>query len=202
MKLRPIKENVVKDIRNALVEKNDIALPLECVGFHEPSAPMADDKAVLFAQRYLQLGGELRYCTDEKEILQHLQEIQATHGNCAVGCCTDNLTAFLSQVGLQDTFPAEAGGEYKMGVLLSDGLVADSAGMVLTNKQNFGTAFVSLPSVTVVMAFTSQVVGNWEELVNRMKENFKTFPTQMVCLHPDDQMAAGTRLYLLLVEDL
>lgn len=194
MKEQKTKETIIKNIREALLERNTVETVEDPVG----AVPPDDfDRPVAFAKRYIGLGGTLDYSSNESEIKQYIERIRTQCGNAVIGCSNENLTAFVSHLGVTDVFAAKPEKRYTLGILLCECLLADSGSIVFSDKLGYGTVFPTLPRDTVVLAFTSQVVDNWNEATVRIRENNKTYPRELTLLPPQN----SKQIHLLLVED-
>lgn len=200
---RPSKEDIMKAIREALMDKNTIDGREPESGKGTTFRMPEEDMVISFARQFTDRGGTMYYCGDEEEILQRLVDIQSAHGNAVYGCCNENLAQFLNHMGIGDAFAATPEKEYYLGAMLCDGLEAWNGNIVLSDKQGLGTAFASLPAVTVVLAFTSQIEPDWESLDSRLKDTYPTFPEQLLFVDPacDDIQSRNLELILLLVDD-
>lgn len=162
-----------------------------------------DDLVTNFAKRYSEKGGTMYYCTSESEINDRLRAIQNAHGSPVLGCCNDNIVKFLNALGIEGARSAEAETEYKMGVLLCEGLEAWNGGIVLSDNLGFGTKFPTFPMVSVVIAFTSQVVQDWETLYDKMESARKQTSIATTIITPELKCfsSGAYKLYLILIED-
>lgn len=199
MKEQKIKETIIKDVREALLTKNEMEdLPLPT----DSSLPQSNDPIVDFASRFVEQGGTMYYCADQSQIGQRFLEIVNRYGeNDPIGCCNKNLTTFLQSLGLSQAVVATPDQQYGIGALLCEGLTSDNGSVIITDKQGFGVSMPYLPQVSILVAFTSQVLPNWDAVVNRLKEIYKTFPNQTWVIRPDEKTRQLTNLYLVLIDD-
>ena len=198
MKHPPIKDNMINDIRKALLEKNDIEMPAKCTADEIPN----DDPVILFTQKYTEQGGLMYYSTTEEEIMQQVRKVQMKYGDASIGCCNKNLTEFLRHLGIENVGTASRNYTYRIGALLCEGLIAENGSLAFSSTQNFGSLFPTLPEVTLAIAFTAQVMPTWETLVNRIKDSNTPFPSELVQMLPGAASSQVTNLHLLLIEDL
>lgn len=200
MKEQTIKEAIIKEIRQALLEKNDIeniSAPTELNVASQPTAADAD-LAIAFVKQFSQQGGTLYYCTTEEEIGEQLRHIQQQHNNAVIGCCNNNLSGFIQHLNIDNVCTATAEKQYSLGALLCESLMAEDGGIIISDKQGFGTSMPTLPPVTILIAFTSQTVNGWETAMARLKETYKAIPNQVLVLQPGQ---TDIKLYLILVDD-
>lgn len=161
-----------------------------------------DDAVVGFVSRFTKAGGKLFYCVDEQSVSNALWDIQKSTACKTLGCCNDNMVSFVSNLGIQGAQKATPDADYHVGLLLSEGLIAWNASVVLSDALGFGSQFLTFPLVTVVVAFTSQVVNDWESLYLKLAANKKMPATTIVSPATNCFATGANKLYLILLEDL
>lgn len=186
-------------LHNVMTDRNEAEQPLTM-----PATPVVvdTDKAVAFAQRYTARGGTMYYCTSEPEICQQISRIRQQMAEGPIYCCNENLTAFLTQLNVADAVLASPAARMDVGVLLGDGLMADSGEIVLTSCQGLGTNFPTLPRVCIILSFTSQVVADQRAAMDRLMQMYKQYPADVYVLEPR-QAGQGREvdIHLILIED-
>ncbi len=192
------KEVIIKDIRGSLMKKNNLTQPSESI--EAPNIEI-NDPAVTFARQYTQRGGIMYFCASEQEITSQMKQLAITLGGGTWGCCSDNLTAFLTQMGIGNVATAQCSTDYEIGVLLCDALTANDGGVVLTEHQGLGSNFNALPKKTIVLAFTSQAVMSHEAAINRLQSVYPVFPSEVAILEPRNGWNQETEMHLVLIED-
>ncbi|MCR4815555.1 MAG: lactate utilization protein [Bacteroidales bacterium] len=204
MKDNRLKEQVMKDIREALIDKNEIT---------DRDAPSTnsgtfimddnDDLSVLFAKKFTQAGGTLHYCYTEADIKKRILEIQSRYSNVAIGCASENLTTFLQHLNIDNCCSCNPSQRYPLGATLCEALLAWQGSIVISSNLGLGTTIPALPDATIVLAFTSQVVPDWEEANQRIKQLYPSYPEQIIITNPASYAyRKGTqKLYLILIED-
>ena len=162
--------------------------------------PAEEDLAVLFTQTYHKHGAAISYCINEEQIAERLIALRASADNPLMGCSNKNVVSFLQSLGIADAEVAQPGQQYRMGVMLCESLLADNGSVVLSDRLGFGTAFPRLPQTTILVAFTSQVVADWEEAVARLKASDKEMPRNLTKITPSSADRQHD-LHLILIED-
>lgn len=180
------------------MNKNSLTPPSECI---EQCSSVINDPAVAFAQQYTQRGGIMYFCASEQEITSLMKQLAVTLGGSTWGCCSENLTAFLTQMGIGNVATASSSTDYEIGVILCDALTANDGGVVLTEHQGLGSSFNALPKKTIVLAFTSQAVMNHEAAINRLQSVYPVFPSEVAILEPRKGWNRETEMHLVLIED-
>jgi len=194
-------DRVLKNVREALIDRNDVA---DCdIAAAEADGTTPEDLSVAFAQSFTQSGGTMYYCLNEQDIRQRLEEIQRHHDDIVLGCASENLTSFLGHIGMQNCCTCDPTKRYPLGATLCEALIAWNGGIVISSNLGLGNKIPALPETTIVLAFTSQVVANWEAANERLKGLYKEYPEQIIVTSPNSYAyrRGMQKLYLLLIED-
>lgn len=204
MKDNKLKERVFKDIREALINRNDIA---DC-GFSATVGstfinPTDDDLSVVFANSFSRAGGTLYYCFNEGDIQKRIEEIQHRHGDITIGCASENLTGFLGHLNVTNCCTCDPTVRYPLGATLCEALIAWQGSIVISSNLGLGSTIPALSETTIVLAFTSQVVSDWEAANERLKLLYPHYPDQIMVTHPSSYAFRKglQKLYLILIED-
>ena len=204
MKDNRLKEQVFKDLREALIDRNDVG-DSDTQGTMESIFPIAEgeDPSVVFAQNFTRAGGTMFYCYNEGDIKERLLEIQHRHDDIIIGCASENLTSFLGHLGVENRCTCDLTKRYPLGATLCEALIAWQGSVVISSNLGLGTTIPSLPETTVVLAFTSQVVDDWEAANERLKQLYPQYPDQLIVTNPRAYAyrKGMQKLYLILIED-
>ncbi len=204
MKDNRLKEQVLKDIREAMIDKNVIA---DC---DVPSTPGStflhagdDDLSVVFAKKFTSAGGKLHYCYNEADIRKRIIEIQQQYNNVAIGCASENLTTFLGHLNVENCCTCDLSHRYPLGAILCEALIAWQGSIVISSNLGLGITVPALPEATIVLAFTSQVVTDWEIANQRIKQLYPEYPEQVIITNPASYAyrKGMQKIYLILIED-
>ena len=204
MKDNRLKEQVLKDIREALMNKNTVG---DCeIASTDGSTFIdagCDDLSVLFAQNFTQRGGTMYYCYNEEDIHARIKEIQKKHGDMVIGCASENLTSFLGHLNIENRCTCEPNMHYPLGATLCEALIAWQGGIVISSNQGLGVTMSTLPEALVVLTFTSQVVTDWEQANERLKSLYNEYPESLIVTNPGSYACRKglNKLYLILIED-
>lgn len=200
--MTPSREQIIQDIRSAIRQKNEIGTTDAFLEEQQRQEQISqrDDLAVIFAQRYIQQGGSLAYCSNTPEIADKINELRGMLCNPTLACANANVVSFIKSLGIEDVCLGQNDTEYRMGVLLCAGMLADTGNVVLSDKLGYTTIFPSLPKCTILIAFTSQVINDWEECVGRIRESDKK-PPRNLCVIPTQDNLRKQKIHLILVED-
>ena len=204
MKDNLVKEKVMKDIRDAVRNKNVTAdCEVSAADGNTFIDPEGEDLSVLFAQNFTQRGGTMYYCHNEQDIAARLREIQQRHGDVTIGCASENLTGFLGHLDIDNCCTCDLSMHYPLGATLCEALLAWQGSIVISSNQGLGTTVPALSEATVVLAFTSQAVPDWEVANERIRLLYPTFPEQLLVTNPGSYAyrKGQQKIYLILIED-
>ncbi|MBP5548032.1 MAG: hypothetical protein J6X58_03960 [Bacteroidales bacterium] len=197
------KEIVLKDIREALIDKNDFAEdPATSVG-ENTFLVTDDDLSIVFAQNFTKSGATLYYCYNESDIRDKILEIQKLHGNITIGCASANLESFLGHLGVENRCLCTLSETHPLSATLCEALIAWQGSIVITSNLGLGVTVPALSETTIVLAFTSQVVTDWEAANERLKQLYPEYPNQIMITHPASYAyrKGQQKIYLILIED-
>jgi len=204
MKETQLKGIVLKEIREALMEKNDPVHSAVCIN-EGATFINADsgDLPVVYAKSFIQAGGMLHYCLDEAAISKALRDIQHQNGDCAIGCASENLTTFMGHLGIPDCSTCTLDASHQLGASLCEALLAWQGSIVITSNLGLGKTILSLPKTTIIIAFTSQVVTDWEMANKRLKQLYGDYPATVLIANPNSYACRRglQKLHLILIED-
>ena len=204
MKDNRTREQMMKVVRDALVDtdSSDIS-EAPCAAKKTFIDDEGEDISVLFAQSFTQFGGKMYYCYNEEDISKRIIEIQQSHGDTTIGCASENLVSFLGHLNIENRCLCDISKCYTLGATLCETLIAWRGGIVISSNQGLGTTIPSLPETTIVLAFTSQVVTDWEAAFERMKSLYNEIPENIMLTTPASYAYRKglQKLYLILIED-
>lgn len=204
MKDNRLKEQVLKEIREALINKSNIDNPeLSVAEGNTFIDPATDDLSVLFAQNFTRRGGTMYYCYNEEDIRNRILDIQHAHGDVVIGCASENLTRFLGHLNIDNRCTCDPDMRYPLGATLCEALTAWQGGILISSNLGLGSTLPALPEATIVLAFTSQVVPDWETANERLKTLYPHFPDSLMLTNPASYAyrKGMQKLYLILIED-
>lgn len=209
------KEQLFRSIREALIERNDPDTQAETSSGRLSSSPAEvssaavnnqsddGDLCVTFTKNFTSAGGTLHYCYNESDIGKHIFEIQRQHGNVTIGCASENLYGFMGHLKIDNLEPISSVTCSTLGATLCEALIAGQGSIVISSNLGLGTTMTALPEATIVLAFTSQVVANWEVANERIKQLYPQYPDQIMVAHPASYACRKglQKIYIILIED-
>lgn len=203
MKDDRLKEQLFRNIREALIERNDIVDCDVSSTSCTTSVGGEDDLCVSFAKNFTLAGGTLHYCYNESDIRDRILEIQQRNGDVAIGCASENLDSFLGHLKVEKRENIDSNNIPLLGSTLCEALIAQQGTIVISSNLGLGTTIPSLYETTIVLAFTSQVVPDWQTANERLKQLYPQYPNQIMVANPGSYACrkGKQKIYLILIED-
>lgn len=160
------KNNILKKIRMALATPTPLPFP-QAEGKETPVQPPAQDLVVEFAEQFSALQGKFIFCLDEKEMAQSLDKLFHQNEWTKIYCGEEKLQRLLPPNSQHnDIATCEAS------VTSCEALVARTGSLLLSSVQQGRVPSVYAP-VHVCVAYTSQLVYDVKDGLERVKENYK-----------------------------
>lgn len=203
MKDNRIRENLLQDIREALIERTPKPSYTRKVYSQQSPEDHEKDLSVAFTKKFVNNGGLMSYCLSQNEIFDSITSLQKKNGNETLGCSCAALTDFLNHIGINNNALCERSIPYSVGITLCETLIADQGNIVISSNQGLGTNMATLPPVTIILAFTSQIVENWEKAIERIKSQYTVLPDNMIVSNPGSYSFRNgiQKMHLVLIDD-
>ncbi|WP_228733180.1 LutC/YkgG family protein [Hydrotalea lipotrueae] len=179
MPISSAKENMLKKIRQALVQPVPVPFP-HTEGSDPSFSTPNEDLELLFAENFSQLTGRFSFCANLQELVTQLQTLVNARQWPALYCREDAWSEILQQHGfthLQQNNLANC----PAGITGCEFLVARTGSIVLSSAQQSGRTVSVYTPVHICVAYTHQLVfdvkdglqllnnkynGNWPSLVS------------------------------------
>lgn len=179
MKETSSKEQLLKKIRKALLEKRDNPYPvLEDLPVYPENKEMLE---VVFAQQLVAVSGNFIYCEDEIQLLEHLISLTEKYNWRKIYCWEPVAQQLLEKY----QYPYYAGDKdfetAEVGITLCETLVARNGSVMLSNGNTAGRRLSIYPHNHVVIAYTSQLVLDLKDAFALLKEKYSTLLPSMLC---------------------
>ena len=169
------KNNILKKIRMALATPTPLPFP-QAEGAENPVQPQAEDLVVTFAEHFSALQGKFVFCLDNAELEHNLQKLFLQYQWTKIYCSEEPLKGLLHpQILHSDIATCEAS------LTTCEALVARTGSMLLSSAQQGRTPSVYAP-VHICVAYTSQLVYDIEEGLERIKEKYGESLPSMITL--------------------
>jgi len=173
------KEQILKKIRKALLEKRDNPYPvLEDLPVYPKNNEMLE---VVFAEQLTAVSGNFIFCEDEIQLLENLIHLTEKNNWRKVYCWEPQAQQILKKY----QYPYYAGGKEfeaaEVGITLCDALVARNGSVMVSNGNAAGRRLSIYPHNHVVIAYTSQLVLDLKDAFALLKGKYENLLPSMVC---------------------
>jgi L-lactate dehydrogenase complex protein LldG len=160
------KNSILKKIRMALATPTPLPFPA-AEGKENPLQPPVQDLVVEFAEQFSALQGKFVFCLDEAELAQSLEKLFVQKQWTKIYCGEEKPRRFLHPNSLHnDIATCDAS------VTTCEALVARTGSLLLSSVQQGRVPSVYAP-VHVCVAYTSQLVYDIKDGLEKVKENYK-----------------------------
>lgn len=173
------KEQLLKKIRKALLEKRDNPYPvLEDLPLYPENKEMLE---VVFAQQLTAVSGNFIFCEDEIQLLENLIHLSEKNNWRKVYCWEATAQQLLQKY----QYPYYAGDKdfeaAEVGITLCEALVARNGSVMLSNGNEAGRRLSIYPHNHVVIAYTSQLVLDLKDAFALVKQKHGNLLPSMLC---------------------
>lgn len=175
------REKILKRIRDALIEKNDLPYPiLDTESNLFPDFPETLD--VSFAQALVEVSGKFIYCESEDDFLGTLKSFILELDWPLLYCLDPVLQTTLKGAGIP--FGSDPGKltEARIGITRCESLIARFGSVMVSSRMNPGRKIMVYPDVHLVVGYTSQLVPDLKDAYKMIRRKYGSDPPSMVTL--------------------
>lgn len=189
---------ILKLLRNSLIEKADIPYPnidMEA----DVYSLINDDPLMVFAENIVQYGGKFVYCRNENDLINKLHSIiEYRNWGDDISILGNNLKEFLSSNGIKGNDGFD--GQTDIGITLCHSVSVRNSLINITSNQIDNSKFEILPSILIIITFTSQIAL---DLATSLKQTSENIPRFIFTINPSYILKEEIKeLYLFTVENL
>lgn len=172
------KEQLLKKIRKALLEKRDNPYPnLEEMPLYPPTDEMLE---VIFAEELTKVSGTFVYCENEIQFIENILLLAEEKKWRKIYCWEPALQELLNNY----EYPYYATDKdfelAEVGLTLCEALIARNGSVLLSNGNAAGRRLSIYPHQHVVVAFASQLVLDLKDAFKLMKQKYgNDLPTML-----------------------
>lgn len=173
------REKIMKNIRNALIEKPDWIS--EKIDWDTPIyTEMKDSPDVVFAQEFTKVGGKFLYCENEHAFVESLKILLKDNQWEAIYCPDKKLEKLLTGNSIPiDNDPGKFM-EMKAGLTTCEFLVSRVGSVMVSSNQAGGRRLNVFPETHLVMAFTSQLVPDLKDALKAIRKKYNGMLPSMI----------------------
>jgi L-lactate dehydrogenase complex protein LldG len=179
MQISPAKENILKRIRQALVNPTPVPFP-QSEGNSSVYTKQKQENEIEFAENFGRIQGRFIYCSDSDEMIQQLKQLIAGQAWARVFCRESWLLHLLEEplkgLLMQDDLP-----DANVSITGCEALIARTGSILMSSSQESGrTASIYAP-VHICIAYSSQLLydirDGLEMLLDKYKNQMPSFIT-------------------------
>jgi L-lactate dehydrogenase complex protein LldG len=173
------KEKILKEVRNALISQREN--PFADIDFNKPVFHnLKEEPAIQFAMSLNDIGGQLVYCQNEKEIGTNLKLLMEKKNWKSVYSIDEDLVDFLKKEGVNVDDNPENFLDQQTGVTRCDFLISRFGSIMVSSGIKSGRRMFVFPETHIVVAATSQIVPELKDALKGMKRKYPdNFPSQV-----------------------
>ena len=165
------KEKVLKRIRKALINKSTEAIAN--VDFESPIYAVTNESLEInFAQNFTEAGGKFVFCLDYNECIDNLQYLAKENNWKEIFCLEEHLQELLDIGELPHSSKPEDFLNLQACLTTCEFLIAQTGGVVISSKQASGRKTPFAFSLHLVVAFTSQLMGETKDALKNLKVKY------------------------------
>ncbi|HCL83384.1 MAG TPA: lactate utilization protein B/C [Chitinophagaceae bacterium] len=179
MQISPAKENILKKIRQALVNPTPVPFPQSEGNSSVYTSPKQENE-IEFAENFGRVQGRFLYCSHMDEMILQLGQLIARQGWTQVFCREAGLLALLEEP-LKGLLISEDLPEADVSITGCEALIARTGSILMSSGQESGRLASVYAPVHICIAYTSQLVydirDGLEMLTGKYKSKIPSFIT-------------------------
>ena len=166
------KEKVLKNIRNALISRQEN--PFQNIDLDSPVCPPLDETPdVYFAREFTRAGGKFVYCESEVEMQSTLSSLLVAEGLLPVYAADESIRALLASRNIEVLDIVSGPQGMRTSVTYCEFLVARTGSIMMSSRLAGGRRLMVLPEVHIVIAFSSQIVAEIRDAFEQIREKYQ-----------------------------
>lgn len=176
------RENILKKIRQALIHKTDNRFPN--VEWEKNIYKQGNDtKEEEFAKAFTKVGGQFVFCESELEFLDNIVTLSQQNKWTHIYCRENAITQLMDKVGFPYTTDDTNFPEGMAGITTCEALVSRLGSVIVSSKQGSGRKIFVIPTIHIVLAYSSQVVNELKDAFSLIKNKYgDQFPSMIASL--------------------
>ena len=171
MQISQAKENILKRIRQALVNPTPVPFP-QSEGNSSVYRPPYQENEIEFAENFGKIQGRFLYCIDTEEMILQLKQLITQQAWAQVFCREKGLLSLL-EGQLKGLLISEDLPEADVSITGCEALIARTGSIIMSSAQDSGRTVSIYAPVHICIAFTNQLVYDIREGIELMTEKYK-----------------------------
>lgn len=171
MQISSAKENILKKIRQALVDPTPVPFP-QSEGNSSVYASPTQENEIEFAENFGRISGRFVYCADITELTTQLQQLITAQSWTQVFCRESELLQILEKP-LQGLLIREDLPEADVSITTCEALIARTGSILMSSAQDSGRTVSVYAPVHICIAYTSQLVYDIRDALETVSSKYK-----------------------------
>jgi L-lactate dehydrogenase complex protein LldG len=171
MQISPAKENILKKIRQALVNSTPVPFP-QSEGNSSVYASPKQENEIEFAENFGRIQGRFLYCANTQEMIQQLTQLIARQGWTQVFCREAALLPDLREP-LKEMLISEDLPDADVSITGCEALIARTGSILMSSAQESGRTVSVYAPVHICIAYSGQLVYEIREGLEMLMEKYK-----------------------------
>jgi len=171
MQISPAKENILKRIRQALVNPTPVPFPLS-EGTSSVYAAPKQENEIEFAENFGRVQGRFLYCSNMEEMIRQLKELISRQAWTQVFCRESGLLPLLEEplkgLLISDDLP-----EADVSITGCEALIARTGSLLMSSAQESGRTVSVYAPVHICIAYASQLMYDIRDGLEMLTEKYK-----------------------------
>jgi len=175
------KEKVLKYVREALISKTDQPFPkidLEKPVFSE----MEESLDINFAQELTNAGGLFIYCESEEEVVSGIKFLMKDRKWDSIFALEPTIISLLTSGQISCISDHDQLTQAHVGMTECESLVARLGSIMVSTGQMAGRQIFIYPEIHIVLAYSSQLVGDLKDALVKLRKKYDQRMPSMVTL--------------------
>lgn len=170
MKISSSKENILKNIRQALANPVPVPFP-QSEGNTSVFQPSSKDLEIEFAENFTGLLGKFAFCMDDKELAQQLYQLTISKKLSSIYCVEKELKEKLTNAGFNNLNSIDIT-TCDASITSCELLIARTGSLLMSTAQASGRTVSVYAPIHICVAYTSQLVYDIKEGLLHLKEKY------------------------------
>jgi len=171
MQISSAKENILKKIRQALVNPTPVPFP-QSEGNSSVYSPPTQENEVEFAENFSRISGRFVYCADVAELTAQLGQLITTQSWSQVYCNESQILPILEKP-LKGILISEDLPEADASITTCEALIARTGSILMSSAGESGRTVSVYAPVHICIAYTSQLVYDIKDGLDMLSVKYK-----------------------------
>ncbi len=171
MQISPAKENILKRIRQALVNPTPVPFP-QSEGNSGVYTEPSQENDIEFAENFGRIQGRFLYCSNQEEMIGQLIRLISQQGWTQVFCRESGLLQILRDP-LKGLLITEELPEADVSITSCEALIARTGSILMSSAQESGRTVSIYAPVHICIAYSNQLVYDIRDGLELLNEKYK-----------------------------